>query len=107
MSGVLANESASIAGRPARDVLRAADVRTAALVEADPGLDPDDLLAGLPRDLWGALVLQVIGHQLSLAGKRDPLVPPTNAEYLHERLPHSRLALLDTGHFAWEDGAEQ
>jgi len=42
-----------------------------------------------------------------IAGRRDPLVPPANAEYLHERLPNSRLALLDTGHFAWEDGAEQ
>jgi len=50
-----------------RDVLRAADPRMAALVEADPGLDPDDWLDGLPSDLWGALVLQVIGQQLSLA----------------------------------------
>jgi DNA-3-methyladenine glycosylase II len=39
----------------------------AALVDAEPELDPDGLLAGLPRDLWGALVLQVIGQQLSLA----------------------------------------
>ena len=39
----------------------------AALVEADPGLDPDGLLDDLPTDLWGALVLQVIGQQLSLA----------------------------------------
>jgi DNA-3-methyladenine glycosylase II len=39
----------------------------AALVEAQPGLDPDGLFDGLPRDLWGALVLQVIGQQLSLA----------------------------------------
>jgi pimeloyl-ACP methyl ester carboxylesterase len=42
-----------------------------------------------------------------IAGQRDQLVPPSNAEYLHERLPNSRLALLDTGHFAWEDGAEE
>jgi pimeloyl-ACP methyl ester carboxylesterase len=42
-----------------------------------------------------------------IAGKRDPLVPPANAEYLHEHLPHSKLALLDTGHFAWEDGAKE
>jgi pimeloyl-ACP methyl ester carboxylesterase len=42
-----------------------------------------------------------------IAGRRDPLVPPANADYLHEHLPNSRLALLDTGHFAWEDGAEQ
>jgi DNA-3-methyladenine glycosylase II len=50
-----------------RDVLRAADPRMASLVEADPGLDPDSLLNGLPSDLWGALVFQVIGQQLSLA----------------------------------------
>ena len=50
-----------------REVLRAADPRMAALVEAEPGLDPDALLDGLPSDLWGALVLQVIGQQLSLA----------------------------------------
>jgi DNA-3-methyladenine glycosylase II len=50
-----------------RELLRAADPRMAALVEAEPGLDPDGLLDGLPSDLWGALVLQVIGQQISLA----------------------------------------
>ena len=39
----------------------------AVLVDADPALDPDSLLDGLPSDLWGALVIQVIGQQLSLA----------------------------------------
>jgi DNA-3-methyladenine glycosylase II len=38
-----------------------------ALVEAEPRLDPDGLFDGLPSDLWGALLLQVIGQQLSLA----------------------------------------
>jgi DNA-3-methyladenine glycosylase II len=52
---------------PGRDVLRAADRRMAALVDGEPELDPDGLLAGLPHDLWGALVFQVIGQQLSLA----------------------------------------
>jgi pimeloyl-ACP methyl ester carboxylesterase len=42
-----------------------------------------------------------------IAGERDPLVPPANAQYLHEHLPNSELALLDTSHFAWEDGAEE
>jgi pimeloyl-ACP methyl ester carboxylesterase len=42
-----------------------------------------------------------------IAGERDPLVPPANAQYLYERLPNSELALLDTSHFAWEDGAEE
>jgi DNA-3-methyladenine glycosylase II len=50
-----------------RVLLRAADPRMAELVDAEPGLDPDGLFDGLPSDLWGALVLQVIGQQLSLA----------------------------------------
>lgn len=50
-----------------RELLRAADPRMAALMEAEPRLDPDGLLDGLPSDLWGALVLQVIGQQISLA----------------------------------------
>ena len=50
-----------------REVLRAADPRMAALVEAEPGVDPDTWLDGLPSDLWSALVLMVTGQQLSLA----------------------------------------
>jgi DNA-3-methyladenine glycosylase II len=50
-----------------RQALRAADPRMAELIEADPGLDPDAIFDGWPSDLWGALVLQVIGQQLSTA----------------------------------------
>ena len=50
-----------------RTLLRATDPRMAELVDAKPELDPDVLFDGLPSDLWGALVLQVIGQQLSLA----------------------------------------
>jgi DNA-3-methyladenine glycosylase II len=53
--------------RAGREVLRAADPAMAALVDADPRLDPDRLFERLPADLWGALVLQVVGQQLSLA----------------------------------------
>ena len=42
-----------------------------------------------------------------IAGRHDALVPPSNAEFLHDRLPNSKLDLLDTGHFTWEDGADQ
>ena len=42
-----------------------------------------------------------------IAGGRDQAVPPVNAEFLHERLPHSKLDVIDAGHFTWEDGAEQ
>jgi pimeloyl-ACP methyl ester carboxylesterase len=42
-----------------------------------------------------------------IAGTRDPAVPPVNAEYLHERLPQSKLDLIDAGHFVWEDSADE
>jgi pimeloyl-ACP methyl ester carboxylesterase len=40
-----------------------------------------------------------------IAGRHDTLVPPSNAEFLHARLAGSKLDILETGHFAWEDGA--
>jgi pimeloyl-ACP methyl ester carboxylesterase len=40
------------------------------------------------------------------AGGVDRVVPVANAEYLHERLPRNRLDILDTGHFAWEEDAD-
>ena len=42
-----------------------------------------------------------------IAGARDPVVPPVNAEFLHDRLPKSKLDIIDTGHFTWEDGADE
>jgi len=50
-----------------REAPRAADPRLAELIDADAGLDPNVLFDGWPSDLWGALVLQVIGQQLSRA----------------------------------------
>jgi DNA-3-methyladenine glycosylase II len=67
-----------------RAVLRA-DPRMKALVDADPGLDPDAMFDGWPSDLWGALVLQVIGQQLSRAAASSIL---GRLEALHDsRLP--------------------
>jgi DNA-3-methyladenine glycosylase II len=76
-----------------REVLRAADQQMAALMEADPELDPDALLDGLPGDLWGALVLQVIGQQLSLAAAAAILA---RLEALHGGLLPTPAELLDT-----------
>ena len=42
-----------------------------------------------------------------IAGARDLVVPPVNAEYLHERLPKSKLDFIDALHFVWEDAADQ
>ncbi len=42
-----------------------------------------------------------------IAGARDPVVPPVNAEFLHQRLPNSKLDIIDAGHFTWEDAPDQ
>ena len=42
-----------------------------------------------------------------IAGRRDPAVPPVNAKFLDQRLRHSKLDLLDAGHFTWEHAAGQ
>ena len=34
-------------------------------------------------------------------------MPLVNAEYLHQRLPHSELHVIDSGHFIWEDAADE
>ena len=44
---------------------------------------------------------------LIINGARDLVVPPANADFLHARLPHSRIELPDVGHFIWEDAADQ
>ena len=36
-------------------------------------------------------------------GRHDRVVPIANAEFLDERLPNSRLRLIDAGHFVWEE----
>jgi pimeloyl-ACP methyl ester carboxylesterase len=36
-------------------------------------------------------------------GRNDRVVPVANAEFLDERLPNSRLAIIDAGHFVWEE----
>jgi pimeloyl-ACP methyl ester carboxylesterase len=59
--------------------------------------------------------LRILGERLAgietpvqiITGASDPLVPPSNAEYLNDRLPNSTLTILDSGHFAWEDAAEE
>jgi pimeloyl-ACP methyl ester carboxylesterase len=55
------------------------------------------------RDLLGAIQAPV---QI-IAGARDRAVLPVNAEFLHERLPKSKLDIIDAGHFVWEDAADE
>jgi pimeloyl-ACP methyl ester carboxylesterase len=41
-----------------------------------------------------------------IQGAHDPGVLPVNAQYLRDRLPASRVNLLDAGHFVWADRAD-
>jgi ATP dependent DNA ligase C terminal region len=62
-----------------------AQIGMAALVDSDPRLDPDVLFDGRPSDLRGALVLQVVGRQLSRAAATAIV---SRLEDLHDgRLP--------------------
>jgi len=36
-------------------------------------------------------------------GRHDRVVPVANAKFLDERLPNSRLKIIDAGHFVWEE----
>jgi pimeloyl-ACP methyl ester carboxylesterase len=49
------------------------------------------------------LLPQIMTPVTIINGRRDPVVPVSNAEFLHERLPNSRLAIIDAGHFVWEE----
>ena len=40
-------------------------------------------------------------------GRHDRVVPVANAEFIDQRLPDSRLVILDAGHFVWEEEPAQ
>jgi pimeloyl-ACP methyl ester carboxylesterase len=49
------------------------------------------------------LLPQITTPVTIINGRHDRVVPLTNAEFLHERLPVSRLVIIDAGHFVWEE----
>ncbi|MGZ6697926.1 MAG: alpha/beta fold hydrolase [Solirubrobacteraceae bacterium] len=40
---------------------------------------------------------------LIIAGRRDRVVPLSNAGFLDERLPNGKLVVLEAGHWVWEE----
>jgi pimeloyl-ACP methyl ester carboxylesterase len=42
-----------------------------------------------------------------ISGRDDRVVPLANAEFLDQRLPTSRLVIIDTGHFVWEEAPKE
>lgn len=62
-----------------------------------------------PTDLpvLGDLLSSIQNPVQIIAGLNDRVVPLVNAEFLHERLPMSKLSVIDRGHFLWEDSADE
>jgi pimeloyl-ACP methyl ester carboxylesterase len=67
-------------------------------------LDPDldKYLPGLAE-----LLPQITTPVTIITGRHDRDVPLANAEFLDQRLPASRLEILDAGHFVWEEAPEE
>jgi pimeloyl-ACP methyl ester carboxylesterase len=57
--------------------------------------------------ILGELLPQIETPVEIVGGLWDSAVPPSNHRYLHERLPKSKLDLIDAGHFTWEDAADE
>ncbi len=55
----------------------------------------------------GEMLPQIQTPVQIIAGRHDTADPPVNAEFLYDRLPHSKLDILDTGHFTWEDATDE
>ena len=49
------------------------------------------------------LLPQIATPVTLINGRHDPVVPVANAEFLDERLPNSRVVIIDAGHFVWEE----
>ena len=49
------------------------------------------------------LLPQITTPVTLINGRHDRVVPLANVEFLDERLPNSRLAIVDAGHFVWEE----
>ena len=62
---------------------------------------PEELpvLAGLLRGITTPVTI--------INGRHDPVVPLANAEFLVERLPNSRLVIIDANHMVWEEASTE
>lgn len=53
--------------------------------------------------LLGKILSQITTPVTIVNGRHDRVVPLGNAEFLDDRLPDSRLAVIEGGHFIWEE----
>jgi pimeloyl-ACP methyl ester carboxylesterase len=53
------------------------------------------------------LLPQIATPVTIINGRHDRVVPLANAEFLDERLPKSRVVVIDGGHFIWEEASAE
>jgi pimeloyl-ACP methyl ester carboxylesterase len=53
------------------------------------------------------LLPQIATPVTIITGRHDRDVPLANAEFLDQRLPASRLEIIDAGHFVWEEAPDE
>jgi pimeloyl-ACP methyl ester carboxylesterase len=53
------------------------------------------------------LLSQISTPVTIINGRYDRVVPVANAEFLDERLPNSRVVLIEGGHFIWEEAPSE
>jgi pimeloyl-ACP methyl ester carboxylesterase len=53
------------------------------------------------------LLPQIATPVTIINGRHDRVVPVANAEFLGDRLPNSRVVLIDAGHFVWEEAPSE
>jgi pimeloyl-ACP methyl ester carboxylesterase len=77
--------------------------------EGDRFVESMRYVRSYPTDLavLGDLLSEIQTPVQIIVGARDSVVPPANGSFLHERLPNSKLDVLDAGHFTWEDAADE
>jgi pimeloyl-ACP methyl ester carboxylesterase len=115
---------------PDLDKYRRMDPRgiVGAAVDTIPGGVPDDIRADYlacydgdrfaesmryarryPEELpvLAGLLPQIEMPVTIINGRHDRVVPLANAKFLDQRLPASRLVIIDAGHFVWEEEPAQ
>jgi pimeloyl-ACP methyl ester carboxylesterase len=76
-----------------------------ACYEGDRYVESMRYVRAYPEELpvLAALLPSITTPVTIINGDHDPVVPVANAEFLDDRLPNSRLRLIDAGHFVWEE----
>lgn len=85
------------------------DLREDYLSSYDNGRFWDTMLflKALPHELPGLRLKDIQTPVLIIWGRTDPLAILKNGEILHRELPNNQFHILESGHYAWEDTAEE